>query len=435
VISLNRLVAWLGAEAEQAGVDLLTGFAGQEVLFDGERVAGVRTGDRGRGRDGVEKPTFEPGVDVRAGVTILCDGVRGNLTREVIERCGLDAGRAPQQYAIGIKERWSVPAGRLGEGEVIHTLGHPLGHGVFGGGFLYGLEGGDVAVGLVAGLDYEDPGFDPHAAFNRLKQHPLVAAVLAGGHLRGYGAKALPEGGWHAVPRPHAAGVLLAGDAAGLLDSMRLKGIHLALRSGMLAADAAFDALAGGDTSEAGLARYARAIEASAIRRELYPGRHVRQAFAWGLVPGLLYAGLALATGGRAPGPAARHPGHARMRRLVAAVPSPVPAVAGAAARLAVDRRTDLHHSGTAHEEDQPVHLHVRTDVCHSVCGEEYGHPCLRFCPAEVYEMVDDGRGGRRLQINAANCVHCKTCEIMDPYQAIRWVPPEGGDGPRFTGL
>jgi electron-transferring-flavoprotein dehydrogenase len=432
VISLSRLVAWLGVQAEDAGVDVLTGFAGQDVLFDGDRVAGVRTGERGRARDGREKPAFEPGVDVRAAVTVLCDGVRGNLTRAVVARCGLDAGRAPQQYALGLKERWSVPAGRIAEGEVVHTLGHPLGAAPFGGGFLYGLEGGDVAVGLVAGLDYEDPRFDPHDAFNRFKQHPLVAGLLAGGELRGYGAKALPEGGWHAVPRPYADGVLLAGDAAGLLDSLRLKGIHLAMRSGMLAADAAFDALEAGDTSTAGLARYGRVLAASAVRRELYPARHVRQAFGWGLVPGLLYAGLALVTGGRVPGPVDRVPGHARMRHAAGSGTPPSPEVRDVG--LWIDRRTDVHHSGTAHDEDQPAHLLVDTDVCHTSCGDAYGHPCLRFCPAEVYEMVDEGQG-LRLRVNASNCVHCKTCEVMDPYQAIRWVPPEGGDGPRFTGL
>jgi electron-transferring-flavoprotein dehydrogenase len=321
----------------------------------------------------------------------------------------------------------------------VHTLGYPLGHRVFGGGFLYGVDDRQISVGLVSGLDYQDPLFDPHASFNRFKQHPLVAGILDGGRLVGYGAKALPEGGWNALPRPYADGLLLAGDAAGYLDSMRLKGIHLAMRTGMLAADAAFEGLRDGDTSDVGLARYEKMIAASAVRRELYPVRHVHQAFAYGLVPGLVYAGLALATGGRVPGPGSRGPGHERLEKLVSHVdksslaPPHLTAIRDRGA--AVDKLTDVYHSGTVHDEDQPVHLLVRTDVCHTTCGAEYGHPCVRFCPADVYEMVDDGAGGRRLQINASNCVHCKTCDIMDPYQVITWVPPEGGGGPRFTGL
>ena len=439
LISLSRVVGWLAAQAEAEGVGLFTAFAGQELLFDGDRVVGVRTGDRGRGRDGREKPTFEPGVDVRAKVTVLCDGVRGNLTKALVERLSLDAGLEPQQYALGIKELWETAPGRLVPGRVVHTLGYPLGHAVFGGGFLYALDDRQAAVGLVSGLDYQDPLFDPHAAFNRFKRHPLVKGLLKGGQLVRYGAKALPEGGWNAVPRPYAAGVLLAGDAGGYLDSMRLKGIHLAMRTGMLAADAAVEALGASDTSAAGLARYEALIEGSEVRRELYPVRHVRQAFGYGLLPGLLYAGLALATGGRLPGPLSRRPGHERLERLKASAGTPDAAARTDATavdrRLSVDKRTDVHHSGTAHDEDQPVHLLVRTEVCYSRCGPEYGHPCVRFCPADVYEMVDDGTGGRRLKINASNCVHCKTCDIMDPYQAITWVPPEGGGGPRFTGL
>jgi electron-transferring-flavoprotein dehydrogenase len=241
--SLSALVRWLAGQVEAEGVDLFTGFAGQEVLFEGTRVRGVRTGDRGVARDGSAKAGYEPGVDIHARVTIFCDGVRGNLTKQVVERLGLDAAREPQQYAVGLKELWDVPPDRLEPGTVIHTLGYPLRQEEFGGGFIYGMPEGRIALGLVAGLDYQDPLFDPHTAFNRFKRHPFVRSLLDGGTLVRYGAKALPEGGWNTIPVPFMDGGLIAGDAGGFLNSMRLKGIHLAMRTGMLAAEGTFEAI------------------------------------------------------------------------------------------------------------------------------------------------------------------------------------------------
>ena len=441
VVSLNRLAKWLTEQVEAAGVDVFTGFPGTELLYEGARVVGVRTGDRGLDRHGERKSTFEPGVDVRARVTVLADGVRGNLTKTLIRRFGLDAGRSPQSYAIGIKELWDVAPDRLPAGSVIHTMGHPLRHEEFGGGFIYALPEGRLSVGFVAGLDYRDPLFDPHVAFQRFKRHPLVANLLAGGQMVRYGAKALPEGGWHALPRCHADGALIVGDAAGFLNSMRLKGIHLAMRSGMHAADVAFGAVREDDVSGARLSEYARLVEEGPIRRELYPVRNVHQSFAGGLLAGLLYSGLSLLTGGwwvRDPMPS--HAGHERTRTLRqyfggGAPPDP-PGVPIDRA-LTFDRLTNVHYSGTRHDEDQPSHLLVAdTDVCRTRCIEEYGNPCTRFCPANVYEIVDADAGkGKRLQINASNCVHCKTCDIMDPYQIIDWVPPEGGGGPSYEGM
>ncbi len=442
IISLNHLVRWLSTQVEAHDVNLFTGFAGQDVLFDGDRVVGVRTGDRGRDREGHERPGFEPGVDILAKVTIFCDGVRGNLTKQLMRRLALGLGREPQQFSLGIKELWRIPEGRFPAGHVAHTLGYPLRHEEFGGAFLYGMADQQLALGLVVGLDYQDPRFDPHDAFNRLKRHPLVADLLAGGELLRYGAKALPEGGWHTIPRCHMDGALIAGDAAGFLNSVRLKGIHLAMRSGMLAAETACAAVRAGDTSSGGLHAYQAAIDASAIRDELYPVRNVHQAFAHGLLPGLAFAGAAMVTGGgwfgeRLPG----HAGHHRMRTVASyygvsgAAPLALPAPPPPDRVTTFDTVTGVHHSGTAHREDQPSHLLVHTEVCHSICGEEYGHPCTRFCPASVYEIVDDGAGGRRLQVHASNCVHCKTCDIMDPYAVITWVPPEGGDGPQYNGM
>jgi electron-transferring-flavoprotein dehydrogenase len=418
---------------EAEGIDMFTGFAGQDLLVEGDRIAGVRTGDRGIDKRGEKKPTFEPGVDIRAQVTIFCDGVRGNLTKELLRRFELGRGRQPEQFAIGIKELWEVPADRLDAGTVIHTMGYPLRSEEFGGGFIYAMPEGRLSVGFVIGLDYKDPLFDPHMAFNRFKQHPFVRRLLDGGQMVRYGAKALPEGGWNTIPRPYMSGALIAGDAAGFLNSLRLKGIHLAMRTGMLAAETAFEAVRAGDTSAGRLARYQEKIDVSPVRAELYPARSVHQAFGYGLFAGLAFAGINLLTGGRWLGEMHGEPGHHRMKRLTTGAPAPSNATA-VDRRLTFDKLTNVHYSGTAHDEDQPPHLLVHTDVCESICGPEYGHPCTRFCPANVYEIVRDG-AVPRLQINASNCVHCKTCDIMDPYAVITWVPPEGGGGPQYNGM
>jgi electron-transferring-flavoprotein dehydrogenase len=443
ILSLNRFVKWLGGLVEGEGIDVFTGFSASEVLYDGNRVAGVRTGDRGIGRHGEVKSTFEPGVDIRAKVTILTDGVRGNLTKALVRRLGLDEGRLPQLYALGIKELWEVPKERLAPGTVIHTMGYPLRQEEFGGGFIYALPDGMISVGFVSGLDYRDPMFDPHVTFQHFKRHPLVAPLLTGGQMIRYGAKALPEGGWHTVPKVYADGVLIAGDAAGFVNSMRLKGIHLAMRTGMLAAETAFDAVRAGDVSGAQLQSYERRIAASDVKAELYPVRNVHQSFGHGLLAGLMYSGLSLVSGGwwlRDPMPS--HAGFERMQKLADyyrdGKPDPDSTVNPARIdrQLTFDRLTNVHYSGTRHAEDQPSHLIVHdTDICRTRCREEYGNPCTRFCPANVYEMVDAGDGTRRLQINPSNCVHCKTCDIMDPYQLIDWVPPEGGGGPQYEGM
>jgi electron-transferring-flavoprotein dehydrogenase len=358
-----------------------------------------------------------------------------------MRRLQLGAGRAPQTFAIGIKELWDIPAGRLAAGTVVHTMGYPLRFEEFGGGFIYAMPENRISIGFVAGLDYRDPMFDPHVAFNRFKLHPFVRAILDGGQIARYGAKALPEGGWSAIPRPYADGALIVGDAAGFMNSMRLKGIHLAMRSGMEAAETAFDAIRSGDTSRARLAGFEQKIAAGPIRRELYPVRNVHQAFGYGLVAGLAYSAFALATGGWSPRPLRSEPGHDRMERVSdyygrrgRAVPEGATGAAKPDRRLTFDKLTNVHYSGTRHEEDQPAHLLVQTDVCHTICSSEYGNPCERFCPANVYEMIVEG-AARRLQINASNCVHCKTCDIMDPYQVITWATPEGGGGPQYDGM
>ena len=443
IVSLSRFVKWLGTLVEAEGIDVFTGFPASELLYDESRVVGVRTADRGIGRHGEVKANFEAGVDIRAKVTILGDGVRGNLTKALVRRLALDEGRQPQLYALGIKELWDVPKDRIASGTVIHTMGYPLRMQEFGGGFIYAMPEGRLSVGFVSGLDYRDPMFDPHVTFQHFKRHPLVSSLLQGGQMVRYGAKALPEGGWHTIPRLFADGVLIAGDAGGFVNSMRLKGIHLAMRTGMLAAETAFEAIRANDVSATALQSYQRRIDASAVRRELYPVRNVHQSFGYGLLTGLAYSGFSLVSGGwwvRDPMPA--HAGFNRVQTLATYYPDgrPDPDATINPVRidrqLTFDRLTNVHYSGTRHAEDQPSHLIVHdTDICRTRCREEYGNPCTRFCPANVYEMVDAGDGTKRLQINASNCVHCKTCDIMDPYQIIDWVPPEGGGGPQYEGM
>jgi electron-transferring-flavoprotein dehydrogenase len=440
VASLGRLVKWLAKRVEDAGVDVFYEFPAVEALVENGRVIGVRTGDKGVGRKGEKKANYEPGVDIRAQVTVLGEGPRGTLVKQLDGKLGLE-GKNPQIYALGIKEVWDLPPGRMKAGDVLHTLGFPLGTHIFGGGFVYGMQQDQLIVGLVIGLDYKNPLFDPHQAFQRMKTHPAISSILEGGKMAFYGAKALPEGGWWSMPRLSGDGFLLIGDSGSFLNSERLKGIHLAMKSGMLAAETIFEGLVAGDLSETRLAEYRAKVDASWIRKEMWPVRNFHQSFDHGLGAGMLQGAAGLLTGGRGWGFKDRlptEPGHKRMEKLNSpeggSLKPPAPlAVDG---KLTFDRLADVYNSGTAHEENQPLHLLVAdTSICASRCAEEFANPCQRFCPAAVYEMVPDAStpAGKRLQINASNCVHCKTCDIMDPYGIITWVPPEGGGGPNYS--
>ncbi|MBI3931944.1 MAG: electron transfer flavoprotein-ubiquinone oxidoreductase [Acidobacteria bacterium] len=443
VISLNQLVKWLAAQAEARGIDCLAGFPGAEILYEGDRVVGVRTGDKGIDKHGKKKSNFEAGVDLRARVTILAEGARGSLAKQLISRLELDQGKFPQVYSIGVKELWEVPKGRLPKGAVIHTMGYPLDSHTFGGGFIYGFTEERISIGLVVGLDYRDPFLDPHGLFQKLKEHPLVRALLEGGKMVRYGARTISEGGWYSIPRPYADGVLLVGEDAGFLNAMRLKGIHLALKTGMLAAETALEAVVADDTSAAKLKAFEDRVNASYVKRELWKVRNFHQGFKHGLWAGLVHSGLQMFSGGRGlVDPMAPSRGYAEVHKL-AEYYGP-----GASrdrfqrlradGQLTFDRLTDVYHSGTKHDEDQPTHLHVADPtVCETRCKEEFGNPCEKFCPAAVYEMVPKGDDPKdvRLQINFSNCVHCKTCDVMDPYQIITWVTPEGGGGPRYDDL
>jgi electron-transferring-flavoprotein dehydrogenase len=343
-------------------------------------------------------------------------------------------GLNPQVYSIGVKELWEVPEGRIAPGWVAHTLGWPLDSSMYGGGWIYGLRDQRVSLGLVTGLEYHNPRFDPHEAFQQFKTHPFVRRILEGGKLVRYGAKTVPTGGWYSMPRTYVDGGLIAGDSASFLNSQRLKGIHMAIKTGMLAAETIFEALRAGDTSAKRLSAFPNKVEQSWVAQELRGVRNFHQVFRHGLWIGLAHAAVQFVTGGRGLVDPLRAPaGHEEYHRLNGVGPAP-PRFSGDG-KLTFDRLTDVYHSGTRHEEDQPCHLHVLdTGICVGRCVTEYGNPCQYFCPAAVYEMVEE-KGARRLKINAANCVHCKTCDIADPYQIIDWVPPEGGGGPSYEGM
>jgi electron-transferring-flavoprotein dehydrogenase len=426
---------------EAAGAYVLPGMAAVEALFDGEQMVGVRTGDKGIDKHGQRKSNFEPGSDVRARVTILGEGARGSLAKHLTPRLKLEEGRPPQVYATGVKEVWQMPKGTVPAGRVIHTMGWPLGSDTYGGGFIYGMSQDQWAIGFVVGLDYRDPTTDPHGLMQRYKGHPFVAKLLDGGQILSYGAKAIPVGGFYSVPRLSWAGGMLCGDSAALLNAQRLKGVHLAMKSGMLAAETAFDALVSGDVSAASLSSYDRRLRESWAWPELSGVRNYHQGFAHGLWLGMLDTGLQIVSAGLGFGNRPRwEAGHLRMRTLREAGVAPVSLeqtqrrYGNAGTFSKVD---DVYHSGTKHDEDQPAHLLVAdTTVCATRCAEEYGNPCQHFCPANVYEMAPDGdQGGVKLKLNPSNCVHCKTCDIADPYGIITWVPPEGGGGPSYSGL
>jgi len=444
VISINKFVKWLGSKVEETGITIFTGFAGSQLLYEGGRVTGVRTDDKGVDKQNQQKSNFEPGYDLKAKVTILAEGTRGSLTKELIAKFNLAKDRNPQTYGVGVKELWEVPSGRIAPGEVIYTMGWPLTAKEYGGAWIYGSKDNLVSLGFVTGLDYPDPRLDPQHVLQDFKQHPFIASLLAGGKMIRYGAKSLPYGGWWAIPPVAGDGWMILGDSAGFLNSQRLKGIHLAIKSGMLAGETAFDALTKNDSSAATLGQFQQKVDASWIKDELWKVRNFHQGFEKGLVAGLFHSCLQQFTGGR--GLRNRYPahaGHEHMQKL-----AELPADGGAEAhmlgpakgdgKLTFDKLTDLYHSGTKHEEDQPSHLVIAdTNVCNSRCAQEYGGPCQNFCPANVYELVEDATQphGKRISLNPANCVHCKTCDIADPYQIITWVPPEGGGGPNYDGM
>lgn len=447
VVSLNKLVRWLGPIVEAADVNLFPEFPGAEILFEGNRVIGVRTGDKGVNKEGEPKDNFEPGVNILAKVTVFGEGARGSLTKKLVQKLRLDEGRNPQVYAAGVKEIWELPKGRVKPGFVMHTLGYPLPADTFGGGFIYGMQNDLLDIGLVVGLDYRNPHTDPHRLFQEFKAHPAIAAMLDDGKMLYYGAKTIPEGGYFSQPKYYGDGFCIIGDSAGFLNSQRLKGIHLAMQSGMFAAQAIYEALVAERYDAAQLKRFEQLARESYIEKELYEVRNFHQAFEGGRWRGLVESGFQYITGGKGLRGDLRtqKAGHQHMRTLAEMfgrtptsgkdVPDAPPVKYDN--KLTFDKLTDVYRSGTEHVEDQPSHLKILdTNICVDRCTKEYGNPCQYFCPAAVYEVEEvDGGKGRRPKVNFSNCVHCKTCDIMDPYQIIDWVTPEGGGGPNYINL
>ena len=436
IVSLGDVCKWLASEAEALGVNVLPGYAANDVLYDGDRVAGVVTGGFGVARDGSRKAGYQAGYDLRAKYTVFAEGCRGHLGRRLEERFGLRAEADPQHYGIGLKEIWQIDAAKHNPGEIVHTLGWPLDMATDGGGFLYHAAGGRVYLGLIVSLAYRNPHLDPFAEFQRWKRHPSIRALLAGGQRIAYGARAVNKGGLQSLPKLAFKGGVLVGCEAGLLNPAKIKGSHTAMKSGMLAAEAIFAALASqGAAADAELDVYDERVRASWIGAELHRGRNFGPGVAkfGSLLGGALAFVEQNLLAGRAPWTLRnRVPDH---ERLVEARSAPRPRYPKPDGVVTFDRSSSVFLSSTAHEENQPSHLRLADpSVPIEVNLPRFDEPAQRYCPAGVYEVVHAG-GRARFQINAVNCVHCKTCDIKDPAANITWVPPEGGGGPNYSGM
>jgi electron-transferring-flavoprotein dehydrogenase len=433
VVSLGNVCRWLATQAEALGVEIYPGFPAAELLEDDGRIVGIATGDLGIGKDGKPTDGFQRGMELRARYTLFAEGCRGSLSKQLIRRFDLRDGRDPQTYAIGIKELWEIPAANHRPGLVEHSIGWPLDRGTYGGSFLYHFGENLVSYGFVVGLDYRNPWLSPFDEMQRFKTHPAVRGHFEGGRRVSYGARALNEGGLQSIPRLTFPGGALIGDAAGFLNVPKIKGTHTAMKSGVLAAEAAADALAAGGTGE--LTGYEERLRASWVWQELSQVRNIRPAFAkYGLWGGLAYSaidtyllrGKALWTFHH------RHPDNETLLGAEAAPRIEYPRPDGV---LTFDRLSSVFISNTNHEENQPPHLHLADpELAITLNWQRFRSPEARYCPASVYEIVGAEEGNPRLQINAQNCVHCKTCDIKDPAQNINWVTPEGGGGPNYPG-
>lgn len=427
IISLGGLVRWLGEQAENLGVEVFPGFPAAEALFgeDGA-VIGVRCGDMGLNSDGTPGPNFAAGVDIHARTTILAEGCRGSVSKQLIRQFDLDAGKSPQTYGLGFKELWQLPEGRTQPGRIEHTVGWPLDDDTYGGSFLYHLDEDRVYIGFVVGLDYKHPEFKPFEAFQQFKHHPSVKRLLEDGEIVSSGARTIVEGGWQSLPKLEMPGAMLIGDAGGTLNVPKIKGVHQAIRSGVLAAEHL--------TEHGSSEGFDAALRDSEVGKELYAVRNIRPGFNRGFWRGMVNAVIETLTGGRLKRTLANHADWSALEKRAQAGDNEQ--ALGERELPPRDRLASVYYAATAHDESQPVHLKVAdTNICATRCAEEYDNPCTRFCPAGVYEMVDDDQGGKQLQINAANCVHCKACDIKDPYEIITWNTPEGGSGPNYQNL
>jgi electron-transferring-flavoprotein dehydrogenase len=422
IISLGELGRWMAQQAEGLGVEIYPGFPASEILYESDRVIGVATGDMGMGRDGVPTAHFQPGMELHAKHTVLGEGCHGSLTKQIIKRFDLRKNCDPQTYGLGVKEIWEIDSKKHKEGLTMHTIGWPMDNATYGGSWMYHMANNQVSLGFVTGLDYKNPYLSPFEEMQRWKTHPAIRTYLEGGRRLAYGARALSEGGLQSIPRLSFPGGMLIGDTAGFLNVPKIKGNHMAIKSGMLAAEAIHT---GTD--------YADLFRKSWLYKELYKVRNIRPGFNKGLWFGLINAAFQTIGGWMLPYTLKNHADFAQTGKASDYASIAYPKPDGV---LTFDRLSSVFISNTNHEEDQPCHLKLRNPVIPvSVNLPLYAEPAQRYCPAAVYEVIEEAGGGKRFQINAQNCVHCKTCDIKDPSQNIDWTTPQGGGGPNYGAM
>ncbi|RYZ85132.1 MAG: electron transfer flavoprotein-ubiquinone oxidoreductase, partial [Proteobacteria bacterium] len=431
---------WLAEKCEAKGINIFPGFAAVEALYEGDKIVGIRTGDKGRDKNGNPKANFEPGLILKSKCVVFAEGPRGSLFRKVSAKLNLRDGKNEEVFEEGVKEVIQMPPGTVEAGQVIHTLGFPLKKSI-GGTFIYTLPGDKIIVGLVAYLDSKDPLLDPHRELQKLKTHPFLQKMLKGGKVIAYGGKTLPAGGWYSMPKLAGDGWMVAGDSASMVDVQKLKGIHMSMKSGMAAADTALEGILRGDFSRAVTLGYEEKIHNSYIKKELYRVRNFHQTLSMGMFASLPLIALQEITGGRGLFDNMKAHKDAKTTHKVVEVWGPeglnapenkIPKPDGA---LFYDKLSSVYLTGTMHDEDSPNHLIVKdTDHCRTVCEPQYKSPCNHFCPASVYEMLPSQKhqGQFELQVNYTNCIHCKTCDIKCPFENIEWTAPEGGGGPQY---
>ena len=437
LVSLSRFGSWLGEIAEAEGLTILDNTAAVEPVIENGRVQGIITDEKGIDKLGKARPGAEPGMLLNTKAVVVGEGAHGSFFRRLDREFDLSGKSRTQIYETGIKEVWEIPEGRIEAGDIRHTFGYPLPSSIYGGGWLYAMTDTEISLGFVTSAEPGRPVIDPHYNLQLFKQHPFIHSIIREGRLLEYGAKTITSGGYHAMPSPAGPGFLLTGETAGLVNMQRLKGLHLAMHSGILAAETLFTCLLSDDFSEHALLSYRKNLESSAVHEEMYRSRNYRQAFEKGLYKGLMQAGLSLKIPGialaeKAAAPSKENrllPGKKEYRNWVKQKAAFRPDDA-----LTFSKSADLYVSGTVHEENQPCHLLIKpedvVDTCLKKCSEEFGNPCQHFCPAGVYEI--DHSADPILKLSPSNCLHCKTCEIADPYGIITWVPPEGGGGPGY---
>ena len=435
IISLGVFAKWLAQQAETLGVEIYPGFAAAEILYDDSgAVKGVATGDMGVNKKGEKTSAYQPGIELHAKQTVFAEGCRGSLTKVLFERFKLRQSCDPQTYGLGVKELWEIPAEKHKQGLIIHTVGWPMDMNTYGGSWMYHAGDNLVSIGFVVGLDYTNPSLSPFEEMQRFKLHPAVRKYLEGGRRISYGARAISEGGLQSLPKLTFPGGVLAGDTAGFLNTPKIKGNHTAMKSGMLAAEALVEMFQVGDPSGKECVTYRDKFEKSWLKEELSSVRNIRPSFHWGLLPGLILSAIdTYIFRGKAPWTLKNHADHTFLKRATDVLKINYPKPDGV---LTFDRLSSVFVSNTNHEEDQPCHLHLKDPtVPVRVNLPLYDEPAQRYCPAGVYEIVKNDAGEPRLQINAQNCVHCKTCDIKDPTQNINWVVPQGGGGPNYSGM